>query len=910
MRKWKTAASALLATTMLSGLSGAFAQEVGDEIVVRGVNIPDEKRATSEISAVLDETAFQRTGDSDIAEALRRVTGLSLSQGRFVVVRGLNERYSSVTLNGSPLPSPEPLRRVVPLDIIPTSALSGTLVQKTFSPQYSAEFGGGLVELRTKSLPDEFFFEVGGSIGLDTETTFKDGLSYDGGKLDWLGFDDGTRSVPGPLKDVFESGLITSANQEAIDVSLDNAKTTVITSNTIPPNYSFNLAVGDRFDISNDISIGGTIALSLASDWQTREGVRQQGYGISSTPGAVLGIPGLEGQDVNFTSTENVVDLNGVASFGAEIGDNHTLTFTNLIFRSTEKQARISEGLDGADPFGTAAHKSNLQFLERQVWQTQLRGDHAFPSVNDMTVTWRAAYGKAFRDAPYQREYTYVRALDSSSFDPIFYRDLETFAERQQYLESNYVATDSFRYDAGQVTGSTPNTVFFSRIDDENFDAGIDFVLPLVVMGSEVDVKFGYAYSDKTRDTMSRNFEYNQNIGFPPEILTSRIDQLLAPSVVGTPILDLALLQAQIDLDNSTSTLTVHGAYVGLDAQLGEYVRVAAGGRFEDGEEVTSAYSTTSPVSSFIEVPINEQYFLPAVTVTWNPLGNLQVRAGFSQTITRPQFRELTPAFFIDDQTDLLIRGNPFLVNSEINNFDARIEYYFSRGQFITLGGFYKDITNPIEESFARDIGGIPVISYINAPSAELYGFEFEFERNFILADIVDWSMVATKDLVFKANYTFSQSSVSADGDVVTPIVSSAGVTPNVLPATSVFEDGRSLQGQSDHLFNIQLGVEDEENDSRATILVNFASARIRNVESIESGGLAPRVIERPPVSLDFVYSRGFERFGGDWEIGFKIENILGEDYEAKQVFPDGSVVDFDSYGLGRKISMSLKRTF
>ncbi|MGE0409788.1 MAG: TonB-dependent receptor [Amphiplicatus sp.] len=909
MKKIKTAASALLATTMLSGLAGAFAQD--DEIVVRGARIPDEKRATSEISSVLDEASFQRTGDSDIAEALRRVTGLSLSQGRFVIVRGLNERYSSVTLNGSPLPSPEPLRRVVPLDIIPTSALSGSLVQKTFSPQYSAEFGGGLVELRTKALPDEFFLEIGGSIGLDSETTFRDGLLYDGGDLDWLGFDDGSRSLPAELAAIFESGAITSANQDAIDGSIDASRTTVISENTIPPNYGVNFAIGDRFEVSDDILLGGVIALSLSNDWQTREGIRQQGYAIGNSAGAIVERPGLEGQDVNFRSTENTVDLNGVGTFGVEIGENHKLTSTSLIFRSTEKQARMSEGLDGADPDGFIALKSNTRFLERQVWQTQLRGDHVFPALGDLTATWRAAYGKAFRDAPFQREYTYIRS-QVDPLDVISFLNDGSYQSRYATIHSTFGDSAPYLYDVTGQTGSTPNTLSFSRIDDENIDAGVDFTMPVTVAEQDVEVKFGYAYTDKSRKTMTRNFEYESNLSIPAAILGSRMDQLLSESVVRTPLLDLSLLASGIDLDNSSSTLNVHAAYVGLDAEVGPYFRIAAGGRFEDSELNTTAYSTPDPTGTLNDVTVPEsKRFFPAATVTWNPIGDLQIRAGFSQSITRPQFRELTPAFFTDDETDLLIRGNPFLQSSEINNYDIRAEHYFGRGQFVTLGAFYKEIEKPIEESFAEDIGGILVNSFINAPSAKLYGFEFEFEKNFLMEDLVSWSALAAKTLVVKANYTYSKSDVSANGTVITPLFTLSGVIMrNELDASTLFTDGRSLQGQSTHLANVQIGLEDEENRSRATLLFNFASSRIRNVEIIYSGGVAPSIIERPPIGLDFVYSKGFEKWGGDWEIGLKIKNILGEDYEATQSFRDGTVLNYDSYGLGREYSMSLKRSF
>ncbi|HBS33095.1 MAG TPA: TonB-dependent receptor, partial [Parvularcula sp.] len=204
----KSIAAALLGTTALTAGATVFAQELDiptDEIVVRGVNIPDEKRATSEISALLDETSFQRTGDSDIAEALRRVTGISLSQGRFVVVRGLNERYSSVTINGSPLPSPEPLRRTVPLDLFPAGILDGAAVQKTFSPNYPGEFGGGVIDLTTLRDPGDDYLTLRAGIGANFETTTRDGIFVSGGDLDWLGYDDGTRSTPAPLQALLDT---------------------------------------------------------------------------------------------------------------------------------------------------------------------------------------------------------------------------------------------------------------------------------------------------------------------------------------------------------------------------------------------------------------------------------------------------------------------------------------------------------------------------------------------------------------------------------------------------------------------------------------------------------------------------------------------------------------------------------
>ncbi len=875
---------ALLTATALTAPEVVLAQDgaqpvIEDQIIIRGARIPDTKRATSEISAVIDAESFERTGDSDIGSALARVAGLSLSSGKFVVVRGLNERYSAVTINGSPLPSPEPLQRVAPLDIIPTSILAGSTVQKTFSPEFSGEFGGGSIDLQTKAVPGEFFLEIGGSVGLDTATTIRDGLLYDGGDTDWFGFDDGTRNFSNELAAVLGTGTVAPADQEALDLSIENSDTLLITENTIPVNYGIDIAGGTSFVLSDDIVLGFTAAAGFSSDWQTREGVRQQGF-LTTTAVA------SDGNDLTFESTTNVVDANAVATVGLEVGDNHEFTFTNLILRSTLKEARITQGNVG--DLDRDTRRTNTDFFERQVWQTQIRGEHVFPSLMDLSAEWRFAYGEAFRDAPYNRENSYIDD-----------------------------GTGTFRYDRGNDVSLITNSINFSKIEDENIDIGADFLLPFEAFNGSHTFKFGYSYTEKDRVTLSRTFQYADDFSLISaddvlDLTQQRIDVLYGPNVVGTGLFDLELIDSTDFLDNSASELTIQAYYGGFDVEVGPYVRVAAGVRYEDGRQSTSSFATGQFAQTFSATVIDEDYFLPAATVTWNPIGDLQVRAGFSQTVTRPQFRELSPAFFLNEDTDSISSGNSFLTNTEINNYDVRAEYYFSRGQFVTLGAFYKELDNPIENALIQRAGDTFIESFINAPSAELWGFEFEFEKNFVLADLVDWSIFSTKDLVIKTNYTYSQSDVSDNGNVsVTRVLAQQPVQESVITADQLVVDGRALQGQSDHLFNLQLGVEDAEYNSRATFLLNWASKRIRDVGTpFAPGQFVPDVIERPPFMVDFVYTRGFEKFGGDWELGFKVRNILGDDYEATQGFADGTQADYDLYDLGRELSVSLKRVF
>ena len=697
--------TAILAALLSSTAVSAIAQDtstVTDQIVVRGVNIPDEKRATSEISAVLDEAAFERQGDSNIADALRRVTGLSLSDGKFVIVRGLNERYSSATLNGNPLPSPEPLRRVAPLDLFPTSVLSGSLVQKTFSPEFSGEFGGGAVDLRTKSLPDEGFFEVKGTVGLDTVSTGRDGLTHDGGSTDWLGFDNGARDVPSGIAPFFENGPaisssnLTDAEQNAIDSTVSLQENWLIFESDTPVNWGLRASGGNTYDVSDALRLGFVATVGTSTEFVTQDGQRRRLTGTNSADGTFNADSGIE---LDVLSTQQNVDVNGLLSLGAEIYDEHEITITGLILRSSTKETRIEDGLN-IEREGIRSEFA--QFFERQVWQVQANGEHVFPELLELGVDWRLAYGEAEREAPFNTR--------------VDFRNDE----------------NGIRQSFGETAGFDDPQFSFENLDDTNISGGVDFLLPLTIADRGVDLKAGYAYTDKERVTSLRRYALETDSSIVGDLANSRID-ILEPLL---PTNLVTVRQAQFGLgnpDDFQGDLRVHAVYGGLDAELGDYVRVAAGVRYEDGYQETQTEISTAPGSLFAFEPIDEDYFLPAVTVTWNPVGNIQVRGGFSQTITRPQFREIAPVTFSNPDTDISTFGNTNLVNSEIDNFDVRAEWYFGRGQFVTLGGFYKDISNPIETIngsglLPGDLGGS---TFVNAPEAELLWLRIRIPKEF-----------------------------------------------------------------------------------------------------------------------------------------------------------------------------------
>ena len=851
--------SLLLLTSALI-TAPALAQDATpqDEVVATGVFIPNEKRITSEITSVLDEELFETTGAGDIASALTRVTGLSLSQGKFVVVRGLNERYSSATLNGSPLPSPEPLRRVAPLDLFPTSVLSDVVVSKTFAPEFSGEFGGGAINMKTKGLPNEKFLELSVSSSFNTVTSNEEGLVYDGADSDWTGFDNGLRDLP-----ALDANGVPTENFE-------NFSTLVIdTNDALPVNGGARISAGTRSDLDNGMSIGVLATLGYDNSWENRAGV-------DNTANIGAGNELVLLDEAFKRSTENKISLNGLLGVGVEFDDNNSLQVVGLATRQSSAEARIVEGVDREDRI---FRQDFTEWFEREVYMGQLLGEHYIPSLNDAEVTWRASYAEAGRDAPYERRVNY-----------------EDFEDGQ-----------GFRFQFNRP--GTNNDIRFAKLDDQTLDFGLDFVMPVDIGSRTAEFKLGGAYLDKSRDSEQADFRYFGSI--PEELRGSRIDLIFSDSVFDAGILEIRRGGTTGFPDVSEAALETLGAYAGIDFEYNEFFRAAFGLRYEDSTQETAIAQSTVAGSRFEFDALAEDFILPAATATFTFGDGFQLRLAASKTINRPQFRELTPSIFVNTDTDDRFVGNPFLRNSKSTNFDARLEYYFSANQFVTIGGFYKDFTDPIEEFIFNGLGESNATSFLNAPSAELFGMEVEFEKKWDMGDIgLKSDFWGGKDFVLRSNYTYTDSSVSAIGDVsITPpsVNPAQGVTPLVLSASGLYSDGRALQGQSDHLANLQLGIDDYENGWEATLLLNYTSERIRAVEDLSNG--LPSILEQLPLSLDFVYNHDLDIGGGDYTFGFKVQNILGDGYEASQTLGNSTII-VDDFEIGTTFAASLKRRF
>ncbi|MCI4589536.1 TonB-dependent receptor [Sphingobium sp. BYY-5] len=837
----------------------------GADIVVTGRRTANISQAAAQVVNVLSAADIKRTGEGDIAGSLQRVTGLSVVSGGYVYVRGLGDRYSLALLNGSPLPSPEPLKRVVPLDIFPTSVIASTLVQKSYSANFPGEFGGGVINLTTKAIPTESYLELSAGSSANTETSGQMGYTHYGSKSDWTGFDDGTRDVPGLLKQAIGSGTPFSnmprSDLRAIAMQFQNSNTSVLQrTNSLPFNFSGSFNGGTAFDVGSDGRFGILATASYSNKWRTRDNIQQASLDVSQ--GA--------GKDYHQISTDNEVTVNALLGFGLELG-NQKLRWTNLYIRDTLKRSALSIGRNDGQIQGADYMNQSTAWYERQLIDTQMVGE--FKLSDALSLDLRGGYANSQREAPYERDFEYVRSNIDTAIDPVGDRFIN--------------ALNRQRGDA---------SITFSDLNEDLWSAGADLSYKF---SPNVSLTAGYAFTD-TKRTSSRYELHFDATNLPIPVQQLRPDYLLSDASI--QLYDISLLEFSGNYPVYDAAMRVHAGYGQLQAEVIPGVTVNAGVRYEKGRQsVTGVDVYSTGLTPFNEIKKN--YWLPAVTLTFEAAKGLQFRASGSKTIARPQFRELIAQPYLDTDSNRFYRGNPFLQDSELWNAEVRGEWYMGRDERVTVAGFYKKIDNPIETFTTINDTYAVTTSFANAPEATLYGAELEVQK-YIPLDGMDSSFFQSRRVVLIGNYTYTQSKLKVkEGDTTIPYTYTTGDLP---AASDYFVNGSPLTGQSDHLVNLQIGLEDTDKLSQQTLMLTYASDRVTS----RGPNLQPDIKERPGLTLDFVARQGVTLPGGiNSEFKLEARNLTGRKFQEFQQL-GGNRVYYNRYKIGTTIAASLTVVF
>lgn len=662
----------------------------------------EERRTSAAVTDILGAEQISRAGDSDAAGALKRVTGLTLVDGKFVYVRGLGERYSSTLLNGAQVPSPDPTRRVVPLDLFPTEVLQGIVVQKTYSADMPAEFGGGTIQLRTRGVPESFFLRASTTLAYADGTTGKPGLRYDGGNADWRGRDGGERYAPsvfGQPRLPIDPTQLQAAGRELAALGYSTRE------QSLPANGSLGIGMGDQFIFGDSgISLGYISAVRYAHSWDDQLEQRNT-YSIFQN-----GL--IPAEDFTRRSTERNIDSSIFAAIGLRIGEQHSINFTATRLRQTTDDAQIDEGLTSS---GNIDRITQLEWVENALDTLQLDGEHSFPQLGDLYVKWQVTDADASRYSPNTREFRF------------------TFDELLQ-----------------DFTFESFNQQRFDQLDDAAQDYGLDLRKPLSLGAVDLTVQAGGALLERDRISSIRRFRFS---GRRPQGPIFNFQDLLQPGNIGPN--GLRVEEGTLSSDNYSATQKLQAYYLMFDTSWRSF-RLNLGMRRED---MLQQVTTVRPFDPNAEPEIgllDTSDDLPAAAFTWSYSEKAQVRLAYSTTLSRPDIREQTRANFVDPLLDVRVEGNPDLQQAEIKNIDIRWEYYFNSLESFSVALFSKTFTNPIELVSVPASGNLLQIR--NADSATNVGVEFDLYKS--MAEIgqlqilpnflanVPWS-----DLYVGANY-------------------------------------------------------------------------------------------------------------------------------------------------------------
>lgn len=666
--------------SMSLSLSGSGTIE---EIVAVGSYVANtataQQRDSSAVLNAIGSEQLARFGDSSAASALKRVSGVSVVGGQFAVVRGLQGRYISSTLNGSLMPSTDPMRRDVPLDLFPSSVLGGINIQKSYTPDLPGDTTGGAIMMETKGLPDDAIRKLSLSGGFNGRTTWSDINGYEGGKNDWLGMDDGTRELPSSVNAATNGGIesinvftdcttIPNCYSPAEAASLANDFSTIYQVDQIQakPERGISYGQGNLYDIESG-QLGYYAAFQYKDAWEARHKGKLDDQAVAGT----------------FERTKRKVDLTGYLVAGFENND-HSVTSKTILLRKTENTIRTTDVYDSAED--RRNEKAILEWIERQYLGQQFSGSHFFDGGNHQ-IDWRVDLGQTKRDEPDRR--TYLRERGNLTIPTV---------ERR-----------------------------FSELTEDSLVLGLDytFVYPVSDMNT-LTFKTGVMSSAKERTvTMGRyGFNVNASAGVTVDPKQS-IEDILAPDNFNADALRLQTRTAQTDSYNANDDITA--VYASTEFESDRW-SVLLGARVEDSEQVLE-YPEKSSATSVLE----SNDVLPALALNWRMTEDTQLRFALSQTLSRPGLTERSESTQYDPETDRELIGNANLVISSITNMDLRAEHYFSDDESISFAVFYKDIENPIERGIPDASGSSSDgFTFRNEESATLYGFEIDFRKNVI----------------------------------------------------------------------------------------------------------------------------------------------------------------------------------
>lgn len=654
---------------------------------------------------------IKRTPDRTTGDVIRRVSGASIQDNKFAVIRGLADRYNIAMLNGAMLPSTEPDRKAFSFDLFPSAMLDNLVVMKTASADLPGDFAGGVIMLNTRDIPEENYVSVNVSGGYNNVTTFKPYLSAPGGNTDWLGFDDGTRALPANFPGVEEFKQL-SIDRKAEATKLLPNDWAITENNSARPNLGMQIAAGFVTDPAKKVQWGTTFALSYNNNNRLQDGLR-----ADYDQGTVLQFR------FNDQVFRNNVLWGGLFNTSVKINNRHKITLQGTYSTNTDNTVVSREGEDIEQE--RMVRTNTIEFTENHLLTTRLSGEHTL-SESGIRLSWGGGFNQSTRDVPSLRRMYFFKNLGAP--------------ESQPYIAA--IAPNGANLNLGGR--------FYSALQEDVANGNVDLTVPFKLAGVKQSLKVGGLYQRKERDFNARVTGFIRAAsGFNSSLLTLPQDQIFAPENIGPKGFRLDEITNPNDKYNAGSDLAA--AYVMFDNTVYERLRLSWGLRVEHfSQNIQSALFG----GELVDETRTTTDFLPSANLTYQLNEKHQIRLSGSRTVSRPEFRELAPFAFYDFLLSAAVQGNPALTPGNIYNADLRYEIYPGQNQLFSVSAFYKKFNDPVEFTFSSLGAGTRTFTFQNINSAQNYGLELELRKNF------DFLGANWEDLVFFSNAALIRSTL------------------------------------------------------------------------------------------------------------------------------------------------------
>jgi TonB-dependent receptor len=848
-----------------------------DEVVIEAAAARDTEagllRQRAEAAAVSDaisSEAMSNIGAGTAAAAMKKVTGASVVDGKYVYVRGLGGRYSNTQLNGVQIPSSDPDRNAVQLDLFPASALQNIVTQKTFTPDQPGNFAGGLVNINTETFPEEFSFKLSTSASVNTETHFTDQfLTQNGGSLDFLGIDDGTRAVPTPVEGASIPSITQARRNAQLQDQLDalsksfNPHMAPVEGRS-PINQGYSLSLGNQ-----SRAFGGPLGYVFSLTYDRSASFYNDGFTGRYDPPAELGGQPAPTILLNDSKGTDEVSWGSTANINYQITPSQEVGLDVLYTRTGTQESRFQIGgwPDENGP-GDPSRLINrtLSFTERRLGSAQLRGEHYFEGLSGLTLEWTAAYSDTQQDQPDKRFFPSQTKIGAQG-------------------DSTFIA---------QASGFPDPSRVYRSLTETSANGRLDITLPFRQWaGDKARLKVGAAYKQDERNFREQFFSFSPNAitfndlrGDPETFFSDENMGLIDPGrisgPINPPVFGNVVQQNIEDQNNYTGDREVAAGYAMIELPLVERLRATLGARWEttvqtvrltgNGSSADDGDADTTPGGR-----IDEGDLLPALNLRYELRDNMNLRAAVSRTLARPTFREFGPFSLFDTGVFDFVIGNPELDRTLITNVDLRWEWFRRAGEIFAASVFYKDMENPIERALLGTTNGQQTWS--NVPDGDVYGLELEVRSR------LDFVHPSLEYLTLGANGSLIESEVSVPDTELPPDEKGRGAT-------------RQLQGQSPYTVNVDLTYENPEVGTTTGLYFNIYGERLSSVGLFA----APNAFEQPFAQLDFNVS---QRLLDHWTVEASVGNLLGDEFEETVENASGSFT-YQRYERGRTFSVGL----